>query len=60
MVLGGHLFVGIFADGVRLPSWRVNALTATWLLAFVAIPGRRRRFLPLIHGIAELTVLLSR
>jgi hypothetical protein len=60
MVLGWHLFAGIFADGVRSPSWRANAPIATWLLALVAVPGRRRRFLPLIHIITNLTVLLSR
>jgi hypothetical protein len=60
MVLGGHLFARIFVDGVRSPSWRANASAATWLLALVAVPSHRRRFLPLIHGIAELTVLLSR
>jgi hypothetical protein len=59
MVLDGHLFTGIFSDGVRSPPWRANAPVTTRLLALVVVPGRRRHFLSLIHDIADLTVLLS-
>jgi hypothetical protein len=60
MVLGGHLSTGIFADGVRSPPWHANAPAATRLLGLVAVPSHRCCFPPLIHDIADLTMLLLR